>query len=105
MKRLKQLRDQRHLNQAGLAIKINVSQSTISAYEVGEREPGLGTLIDLAKFFNVSIDYLAGFSDIKQNITTSDLSPDEIEHLHTYRKLSVIDKEKLKSYIDGLESK
>ena len=45
MLRLKELREQRRLNQEGLALKLNVSQSTISAYEVGERAPDFDTLI------------------------------------------------------------
>lgn len=105
MLRLKQLREQRRLSQDGLAMKINVSQSTISAYEVGERTPDLETLITLASFFDVSIDYLVGQSDIKQNMQKSDLLPGEIEHLHIYQQLSAIDKEKVKAYIDGLQDK
>lgn len=93
------------LNQEGLAVKLNVSQSTISAYEVGERMPDLETLIAIADFFHVSLDYLAGLSDVKQQIRQSDLTADELEYLYTYRQLSNTDKEKVKSYIDGLQSR
>lgn len=105
MLRIKELREQQRLNQEGLALKFNVSQSTISAYEVGERVPDLETLIAIANFFNVSLDYLAGLSDLKQPIKQSDLSPNELEHLHIYRQLSDIDREKVKAYIDGLQRK
>lgn len=105
MMRLKELREQKRLNQNGLAINLNVSQSTISAYEVGERSPDLETLIAIAKFFDVSIDYLAGLSNVKQTIQSSDLDPDELDHLHTYRQLNGGDKEKVKAYIDGLQSR
>lgn len=105
MLRLKQLREQKRLNQDGLAMKINVSQSTISAYEVGERTPDLETLVTIANFFDVSIDYLVGRSDIKQNIQTSDLSPEELEHMHIYQQLSITDKGKVNAYIDGLQDK
>lgn len=84
---------------------MNVSQSTISAYEVGERMPDLETLIAIADFFHVSLDYLAGLSDVKQQIRQSDLTADELEYLYTYRQLSNTDKEKVKSYIDGLQSR
>ena len=103
--RLKELREQQRLNQEGLALKINVSQSTISAYEIGERTPDLETLITIAKFFNISLDYLVGLSNVKQMIQSSDLSEDELDHLHTYRQLSDMDREKVKAYIDGLQSK
>lgn len=105
MLRLKELREQRKLNQEGLALKLNVSQSTISAYEVGERVPDLETLIAIADFFNVSLDYLAGLSDLKQQIRQTDLSPNELEHLYTYRRLSDIDKEKINAYMDGLQGR
>ena len=105
MMRLKELREERRLNQEGLALKLNVSQSTISAYEIGERAPDLETLIEIANFFNVSLDYLAGLSDLKQQLRQSDLSPNELEHLHTFRQLSDTDKEKVKAYIDGLQSR
>ncbi|MDC7290218.1 helix-turn-helix domain-containing protein [Blautia schinkii] len=105
MLRLKELREQRRLNQEGLALKFNVSQSTISAYEVGDRVPDLETLISIANFFNVSLDYLAGLSDLKQPIKQSDLSADELEHLYIYRQLNDIDREKVKAYIDGLQRK
>lgn len=105
MVRLKELREERRLNQEGLALKLNVSQSTISAYEIGERTPDLETLIAIANFFNVSLDYLAGLSDLKQQIRQSDLSPNELEHLRTFRQLNDTDKEKVKAYIDGLQSR
>lgn len=105
MVRLKELREERRLNQEGLALKLNVSQSTISAYEIGERTPDLETLIAIANFFNVSLDYLAGLTDLKQQIRQSDLSPNELEHLRTFQQLSDTDKEKVKAYIDGLQSR
>lgn len=105
MIRLKELREERRLSQDGLALKLNVSQSTISAYEVGDRTPDLGTLIAIAQFFGVSLDYLAGQSDIKQQIRQSDLTSAELEHLHIYRQLSDMDKEKASAYMDGLRSR
>lgn len=105
MLRLKELREQRRLNQEGLALELNVSQSTISAYEIGERVPDLETSIAIAKFFDVSLDYLAGLSDLRQQVRQSDLSPNELEHLHIYRQLSDTDKGKVRAYIDGLQSR
>ena len=62
MLRLKKLREQERLSQESLALKLNVSQSTISAYETGERTPDLETFIKIADLFNVSLDYLCGLS-------------------------------------------
>ena len=103
MLRLKELREQKHLTQDGLGIKLSISQSTISAYEIGDRTPDLDMLITIANFFGVSIDYLVGLSDKKLRIDQSDLSDDEMEHLRTYRQLSDMNKAKVQAYISGLK--
>ena len=86
-------------------MELNVSQSTISAYEIGERTPDLETLISIANFFSVSLDYITGLSDVKQQIRKSDLTSDELEYLYKYKQLNDIDKEKVKAYISGLQSR
>ncbi len=63
MKRLKELRKQRHLSQVCLAIELNMNQNTISRYETGEHEADYQTLIAIADYFDVSIDYLLGRTD------------------------------------------
>lgn len=105
MFRIKELRKERHLSQAALAIKLNISQSSISDFEKGKRTPDIKFLIAVSKLFNVSLDYLAGLTDIKRIIQKSDLSTDEIEHLLQYRQLNQVEKEKIKAFIAGLQSK
>ncbi len=61
--RLKELRIEKNLGQIELAQAINVSKGIISFWENGLREPTLSNLILLAKFFEVSIDYLVGLED------------------------------------------
>lgn len=56
--RLKQLRTERGLSQVRLAMELSVSQHTISRYETGEREADYATLIRIADYFGVSVDYL-----------------------------------------------
>jgi len=85
-------------------MKLSVSQSTISAYEVGERTPDLETLINIANLFDVSLDYLVGRSETRQNIRHGDLSSDELEYLSRYKKATEIEREKIKAYMDGLLS-
>lgn len=91
MNRISELRKEKHLHQVGLAVKINVSQYTISAYETERQHPSSDMLIRLADFFNVSIDYLLGRSDIRytaDNFTESKLSALEIKLLNSFRELS-----------------
>lgn len=63
--RLQELRIEKNLSQSQLAKELNneLTNSAISLWELGKRTPNLDALIVLAKFFNVSIDYLAGLTD------------------------------------------
>ena len=61
--RLKFLRKQRNISQLKLAMDLNMNQNSISRYETGEREADYATLIRLAEYFNVSIDYLLERTD------------------------------------------
>ena len=61
--RLRELRLERGLGQVELSANLKVSKGIVSLWENGLREPKLSNLILIAKFFNVSIDYLAGLED------------------------------------------
>ena len=61
--RLKELRIEKALGQVELAKELNVSKGIISLWENGLREPKLSNLISLAKFFEVTIDYLVGLEN------------------------------------------
>ena len=61
--RLKELRVEKNIGQIELAKAINVSKGIISLWENDLREPKMFNLIELAKFFDVSIDYLVGMVD------------------------------------------
>lgn len=56
--RLKELRKSRGISQLKLAMELGLSQNTISRYETGEHEADYATLIRIADYFDVSIDYL-----------------------------------------------
>ncbi len=64
--RLKELRKKKGVSQQRLAMDLNVNQNTISRYETGEREADYKTLILIADYFDVSIDYLLGRTDKKE---------------------------------------
>lgn len=63
--RLKYLRKSKKLFQKDLANELGLNQKTISNYEKGERQPDLDTLNKIAKYFDVSLDFLMGTSNIK----------------------------------------
>lgn len=61
-KRLKELRGTK--NQAEVAKKIGISRSALSYYESGDRTPDINVLHAIADYYNVTSDYLLGFTDI-----------------------------------------
>lgn len=61
--RLKELRLEKNMTQADIARLMNMSKMAVSHWEKGNSEPSIEQLKILAKFFDVSIDYLVGYSD------------------------------------------
>ena len=61
--RLKELRKKRKMSQITLSLELNLNQNSISRYETGEREADYQTLIKIADYFDVSIDYLLERTD------------------------------------------
>ena len=61
---LRHLLEEKHKQQLELANALNVSRQTVNSYTDGSTEPNYPTLINIAAFFNVSIDYLLGKSEV-----------------------------------------
>ncbi len=61
--RLKELRYKKGLTQISLQMQTGIEQSLISKFESGERVPPTETLLLLADFYNVSIDYILRRTD------------------------------------------
>lgn len=62
-KRIRDLREDRGFTQTAIGKAINVTQRTYSYYETGQRMIPPEVLSRLAKFHNVSVDYLLGDTD------------------------------------------
>lgn len=62
-KRLKELRIASGLTQKQLADILGINSVTYLHYEKEQREPPLSLLADMAKFFDVSVDYLLGLTE------------------------------------------
>ncbi len=60
---LKLIRKQRNLNQQKVAMDLHISRESLSHYENGKREPSLSLLVEMSKYFNVSIEYLITGND------------------------------------------
>lgn len=66
--RLKDVRNDADLTQADIAKILNISRQHYSMYERGDRELPMHHFITLAKYYNVSLDYLAGLVDTPKKL-------------------------------------
>ncbi len=90
-KRLKLLRENANISIFRLAQELNISPSAISQYESGKRTPSDDIKILIAKFFNVSADYLLGLTPFPNNsheevllTQMSNLTSEEIAEIQNF---------------------
>lgn len=67
MTKLKELRKEHKLSMKELGKILGLSESTISLYEAGKREPDIKTLIKMADYFKVSVDVLIGRNETNED--------------------------------------
>lgn len=65
--RLRNLRESKNLTQLELSKQINIGNVTLSQYESNKRKPDNDTLVQIADFFDVSVDYLLGRQQSKSS--------------------------------------
>lgn len=63
--RIREIREDNHLTQQKVADLLNIGQRTYADYESGKTRIPIDNILILAKFYNVSLDYIIGASDIK----------------------------------------
>ena len=61
--RIKELREKNNFTQSSLAKRLNVTRSAVNAWEMGISVPSTALVIELAKLFQVSTDYLLGLQN------------------------------------------
>ena len=66
--RPRDLREDHDLSQGKIAELLQVSQQHYSMYETGKRELPMHHFVTLAKFYNVSLDYLAGLTNTPKKL-------------------------------------
>lgn len=64
--RIKEIRKLKKLTQKQVAVAIGVAERNYQEWEYGKTKPGFDSLIALADFFDVSLDYLVGRSDVAE---------------------------------------
>lgn len=95
--KIRTLRQQRGLNIDQMAAELDLTQSTLGKYERGEREPDYSTIIKIADYLNVSIDWLLGRVDNPSEYSSTDL---DVNALLKY--YSIIDRAR-KHYMGSID--
>lgn len=103
-KRIRLLREGAGLSQFGLGRILNIHPATISSYELGRREPELKTLLKMAEYFNVTMDFITG----KEEILEAGQAPEEVAVMFRavdWNKLSPEDKAIVNAVIKSVTEK
>ena len=109
MDNLRSLREARKLSQQKLLdhLGLELAQSQIQSYETGTYEPDINTLKALADFFDTSIDYIVGHTDVSRRIEPvqeNELNDAEMKLVEQYRRLLPKQKKSLSMFIETLTS-
>lgn len=80
--RIRKLREQNGFTQTELAQKLNITRSSVNAWEMGISAPSTQNIIELSELFKVSTDYLLGVNETA-SISVAGLSDKDIELLHS----------------------
>ncbi len=78
---IKLLRTARGMTQADLAKKLNITRSSVNAWEMGISVPSTTYIVELAQLFHVSTDYLLGLEQ-NSSIDISELDDTEIKIIY-----------------------
>lgn len=108
--RLKELRRKNRYTQAFVSSQLNIGRATYSNYELGKRMPSLDLIVDFARFYHVSLnyllfpegqDYVAATEEKAENPFTND----ELLLLEQYRALSNTRKQEVLDFIAFLKTR
>ena len=105
---LKKLRQEFGISQQRLADAIQVSQPSINKYENHNIEPEIEILKRMADYFNTSIDYIVGHTDIRRKIEPAEayhLNRRESELVTRFRALNDREKNCIELVIDNFLTK
>lgn len=101
-KRIRDLREDADITQGDIAKYLRTTAQYYGKYEKGEREIPLARAIELADYYSVSLDYLAGRTNIKPIQSDTSMTEDEAKLLYRFRKLSERNKGKAELFIEQL---
>lgn len=75
--RIQELRHRSNMSQSSLAKKLNITRSSVNAWEMGISVPSTNMIVELAHIFRVSTDYILLGNGTSNTISIDDLSEEE----------------------------
>lgn len=100
MLRLKDARKSKGLKQQEVADYLGIAKITYARYEGGTREPDINTIVSLASYFDVTVDYLLGLTDIPNIYVTTGVGKYDATVYTTDKSLSPQEQEQAARSID-----
>lgn len=100
--RIRDLREDADKTQTDIAEYLGTTAQYYGKYEKGERELPFTRAVELAEYYDVSLDYIAGRTNVKRNRSDTALTDDEIELLRQFRSLSERNKGKAELFMEQL---
>lgn len=88
--RIRDLREDADMTQKQTADKLFMHLTQYRRYECGESELPMNIAINIAKLYDVSLDYISGLSDNKRGLTKSSLSKNETQLINNFRSLNEV---------------
>lgn len=103
--RIRALREDNDKKQSEVAAALFMKPTQYGRYERGERELPLNVAVAIAKYYNVSLDYIAGLSDEKEPFSPAELTAQEKSFIKELRKLNGFEKGQIYERISVLAEK
>ncbi|MBO7695699.1 MAG: helix-turn-helix transcriptional regulator [Methanobrevibacter sp.] len=103
--RLKDLREDKDIKQSDVAKIINTSTAYYGAYEIGKRDIPFERVIELAKFYDVSLDYIAERTNDKGGLRSMRIDQEEKKLLELFKQLPQNEKNLILELLRSLNRK
>lgn len=101
-RRIRELREDNDKTQREIAEYLGTPYQYYSVYEKGGSEISFERAIALAKYYNVSLDYIAGLTDVKQNSSVNSVPENQQELIRQLNSLSSKEREQLSGILEAM---
>jgi transcriptional regulator with XRE-family HTH domain len=103
--RIRDLREDSDLTQEALCKKLYMHKTTYTNYEQGKHTVPFDFAVTLARFYKVSLDYIAGLTNFKKGKANPEFTDEQLKIVEQYSKLSEKNKGRLELFMEQLIEK